>query len=196
MKFGRLKKMPEAAYQYFESPSVNQENRNPKFKIFWREDAFTQREDAFTQSDLVSTKDEQAQKLILQIRKFFFIFNQESLANQLITLFNFAKEERPTSPGISVNSLNSFYDFLKLNTNIRTPNLSLSPDRNIYASWRVEKRVFSAHFLPEGDIRFVLFKPNKRHPKRKIRVTGIATSDTLMEIIAPENLSDWVLYEG
>ncbi len=196
MKFGRLRKMPEAAYQYFESPSVNQENRNPKFKIFWREDAFTQREDAFTQSDLVSTKDEQAQELILQIRKFFFIFNQESLANQLITLFNFAKEERPTSPGISVNSLSSFYDFLKLNTNIRTPNLSLSPDRNIYASWRVEKRVFSAHFLPEGDIRFVLFKPNKRHPKRKIRVTGIATSDTLMEIIAPENLSDWVLYEG
>ena len=196
MKFGRLRKMPEAAYQYFESPSVNQENRNPKFKIFWREDAFTQREDAFTQSDLVSTKDEQAQELILQIRKFFFIFNQESLANQLITLFNFAKEERPASPGISVNSLSSFYDFLKLNTNIRTPNLSLSPDRNIYASWRVEKRVFSAHFLPEGDIRFVLFKPNKRHPKRKIRVTGIATSDTLMEIIAPENLSDWVLYEG
>jgi len=188
--------MPEAAYQYFESPSVNQENRNPKFKIFWREDAFTQREDAFTQSDLVSTKDEQAQELILQIRKSFFIFNQENLANQLITLFNFAKEERPTSPGISVNSLSSFYDFLKLNTNIRTPNLSLSPDRNIYASWRVEKRVFSAHFLPEGDIRFVLFKPNKRHPKRKIRVTGIATSDTLMEIIAPENLSDWVLYEG
>lgn len=196
MKFGRLRKMPEAAYQYFESPSVNQENRNPKFKIFWREDAFTQREDAFTQSDLVSTKDEQAQELILQIRKFFFIFNQESLANQLITLFNFAKEERPTSPGISVKSLSNFYDFLKLNTNIRTPNLSLSPDRNIYASWRVEKRVFSAHFLPEGDIRFVLFKPNKRHPKRKIRVTGIATSDTLMEIIAPENLSDWVLYEG
>lgn len=196
MKFGRLRKMPEAAYQYFESPSVNQENRNPKFKIFWREDAFTQREDAFTQSDLVSTKDEQAQELILQIRKSFFIFNQESLANQLITLFNFAKEERPASPGISVNSLSSFYDFLKLNTNIRTPNLSLSPDRNIYASWRVEKRVFSAHFLPEGDIRFVLFKPNKRHPKRKIRVTGIATSDTLMEIIAPENLSDWVLYEG
>lgn len=196
MKFGRLKKMPEAAYQYFESPSVNQENRNPKFKIFWREDAFTQREDAFTQSDLVSTKDEQAQELILQIRKFFFISHQESLANQLITLFNFAKEERPTRPGISVNSLSSFYEFLKLNKNIRTPNLSLSPDRNIYASWRVEKRVFSAHFLPEGDIRFVLFKPNKRHPKRKIRVTGIATSDTLMEIIAPENLSDWVLYEG
>jgi len=188
--------MPEAAYRYVESPSVNQENRNPKFKIFWREDAFTQREDAFTQSDLVSTKDDQVQELIHQIRKASFISNQESIAKQLITLFNFAKEERPASPGIAVDSLSNFYDFLKLYANIRTPNLSLSPDHNIYSSWRADGQLFSAHFLPDRDIRFVLFKPNNRHPQRKIRVSGTATGDTLTEIVAPESLSDWVLSEG
>ena len=59
--------MPEAAIQYFESPSVNKENQNPKLKVFRREDAFTEREDAFTQFDLVSTEDDQAQQLIRQI---------------------------------------------------------------------------------------------------------------------------------
>ena len=191
--------MPEAALQYFEydnTPSVNQENQGPKFKVIWRGDEFTQQENAFTQSDLVSTEDDQAYKLIHQIRKLSFVSNQESIANRLITLFNFAKEERPASPGISVNSLSSFYDFLMLDANIRIPSLSLSPDYNIYASWRAENRLFSAHFLPSGDIRFVLFKPNNRHPKRKIRVTGIATGDTLTKIIAPENLRDWVFGEG
>ena len=186
--------MPEAAYQYLESPSVTQENRNRKFKIFRREDAFTQREDAFTQSDLVSTKDDQTQELIHQIRK-AFVSNQENIANQLITLFNFAKDERPTSPGIAVDSLSSFYDFLKLYADITTPSLSLSPDHNIYASWRGENRIFSAHFLPDGDIRFVLFQPNNRHLKRKIRISGTATGDTLTKIVAPESL-DWVLGEG
>lgn len=183
--------MPEAALQYFEfydTPSVNQENQNPKLSVYWQDSAFTQ-------SDLVSTKDDQAQELIHQIRRSSFISDQESLANQLVTLFNYAKEERPASPGISVNSLSNFYDFLMLNANMRIPSLSLSPDHNIYASWRAENRIFSAHFLPDGDIRFVLFRPNNRHPNRKIRLTGTATSDTLKEIVAPESL-DWVLCEG
>lgn len=103
------------------------------------------------------------------------------------------KKKDPPGPGIAVNSLSSFFDFIKLHANIRTPSLSLSPDHNIYASWRGENRIFSAHFLPDGDIRFVLFKPNNRHPQRKIRVSGTATGDTLTEIVAPESLSDWVL---
>jgi hypothetical protein len=183
--------MLETAYHYFEfynTPSVNQENQNPKLLVFWRDNAFTQ-------SDLVSIKDDQAQELIHQIRKSSFVSNQESLANQLITLFNFAKEERPTSPGIAVNSLSSFYNFLKLYAIRMTPSLSLSPDHNIYASWREENRIFSAHFLPDGDIRFVLFKTNNRHPERKIRVTGTATNDTLTETVAPESLIGWVLDE-
>ena len=181
--------MPNATLQeieFYNTPYVNQENQNPKLSVSWRDNAFTQ-------SDLVSTKDDQAQELIHQIRTSSFVSNRDSLANQLITLFNFAKEERPASPGIAVNSLSSFFDFIKLHANIRTPSLSLSPDHNIYASWRGENRIFSAHFLPDGDIRFVLFKPNNRHPQRKIRVSGTATGDTLTEIIAPESLSDWVL---
>lgn len=177
----------KSSFEFYNTPSVNQENQNPKLAAF-------RPDNAFTQSDLVSTKDDQAQELIHQIRKSTLVSNQENLANQLVTLFKFAKEESPARPAISVNSLSSFYDFIKLYANtIKTPSLSLSPDHNIYASWRGDNRIFSAHFLPDGDISFVLFKPNNRHPQRKIRISGTATGDTLTEIVAPESLSDWVL---
>jgi hypothetical protein len=46
--------------------------------------------------------------------------------------------------------------------------------------------VFSIHFLPNADARFVMFKPNEKHPERKIRISGSATIDTL-------KLEDWIL---
>lgn len=161
--------------------TANQQNR--KLSVF-------RRDDPFTQTELLSTRDDQVQALIHQIRKY-----HENLANQLITLFNFAKEERSTSLGISMGSLGNFFDFLQLYITTKNPTLSLTPDYDIYASWRAEDRIFSVHFLQNGDIRFVLFKPNSRQPKRKIRVTGIATSDTLTEIVPRESLIHWVFDE-
>jgi hypothetical protein len=160
---------------------------NPK-KLYFKDNPFTQ-------TELLSTQDDQVQRLIYQIKNSIAISNHESLANELLALFNIAKEENPASPGIALDSLNTFYDFLQFHTNIKIPTLSLSPDYNIYASWRAKENVFSAHFLPNSEIRFVLFKPNHRHPKHKIRITGIATSDTLMEITPSENLNDWVFDE-
>jgi len=150
---------------------------------------------AFTQAELLSTQDEQVQDLIYQIRKSKIILNYEIIANKLLTLFKIAKEENPTSLGIAADSLSNFYYFIQSHENVKIPTLSLSPDYNIYASWRSKEQLFSAHFLPNYEIRFVLFKPNKRHPKRKIRISGTATSDTLMEITTPENLNGWVFDE-
>ena len=134
--------MPKLALRDFvfdNTPTVNQEK--PKLSVYWQDSGPS------TQAELLSTKDDQVQALIHQIRKSLFISNHENLANKLITLFNVAKEEKLTSLGISVNSLSNFYDFLRLYTNIKNPTLSLTPDYNIYASWRAENRIFSAHFL-------------------------------------------------
>ena len=209
MKFGRLKEMYDVAEwqpevqdfsQYKQLPIAEHfgdielddtpmvDQSFPKVKIYWVDDSSTQ-------TELLSTQDEKVQALIYLIRKSKIIPNHESLANRLLTLFNMAKEENPTSLGIAFESLNNFYDFIQLNTNIKNPTLSLSPDYNIYASWRAKGQLFSAHFLQNGEIRFVFFKPNKRHPKHKIRITGTVTSDTLMEITTPESLNNWVLDE-
>ncbi|MBN1999785.1 hypothetical protein JW935_19675 [candidate division KSB1 bacterium] len=150
----------------------------------------------FTQADLLSTQDDQVQSLIYQIRKSNIISNNERLATDLYTLFNITKEENPASLGISVDSLSNFYDFLQLYTNLVNPILSLSPDYNIYASWRSKKKIFSVHFLPKGGTHFVHFRPNKRQPEHKIRITGTCTIDSLFDIIEPSSLIGWVFNEG
>ena len=150
-------------------------------------------DDPFTQADLLNNEEDQVQELILQIRKSLSIPYHESLANRLLTLFNDAKEEDSASLGIAVGSLRNFYNFSRLHTKLKCPTISLTPDYNIYASWRGEQnRVFSVHFLPNGDVRFVIFKPNDRHPGRQIRLSGIATTDILMETVAPDAVSYWV----
>jgi hypothetical protein len=150
-------------------------------------------QDPITQATLLKNEEDQVQELVFQIRKSLSITYHESLANRLLTLFNDAKEEDSTSLGISVGSLRNFYNLFRLHTNLKCPTISLTPDYNIYASWRGEQnRVFSVHFLPNGDARFVIFRPNNRHPGRQIRLSGIATTDVLMETVAPDSVSDWI----
>jgi len=175
-------------------------------KIFYKNTAFVNQEefstsiidlpdnqDPITQATLLENEEDQVQELIFQIRKSLSITYHESLANRLLTLFNDAKEEDSTSLGISVGSLRNFYNFFQLHFNLKCPTISLTPDYNIYASWRGEQnRVFSVHFLPNGDARFVIFRPNDRHPGRQIRLSGIATTDVLMKTVVPDSVSDWI----
>jgi len=174
-------------FSYWITPAVDEEERKASVSD-WPEN-----EDPFTQTDLLNKEENQVQDSIFQIRKSLSIPYHESLAKRLLTLFNDAKEEDSASLGIAVGSLRNFYNFLKLHTNLKCPIISLTPDYNIYASWRgKQNRVFSVHFLPNADARFVIFKPNDRHPERQIRLSGIATTDVLMETVVSEAISDWV----
>ena len=169
------------------SPTVNQEYREATVN------GWTENEDPFTQSNLVDIEDNQVQQLIFQIRRSTFIPNNARLANRLTTLFHDAKEEDSTSPGIRVDSLRNFYFFLLLNNDLKYPNITLTPDNNIYISWEGEQdRLFSVHFLPNGITNFVIFKPNDRHPEQTIRLSGIATSDILMETVSPHGVNEWI----
>jgi len=150
-------------------------------------------QDPITQTTLLKREEDQVQELIFRIKKSKSICYRESLANRLLTLFNDAKEEDPDCLGIAAKSLRNFNNFLHLNTNLKCPTISLTPDYNLYASWRDEQnRVFSIHFLPNADVRFVIFKPNDRHPGLKIRISGAATTDILMETVTPYGIGDWI----
>ncbi len=156
---------------------------------------FTEKEDPFTQADLLDIEDFQVQELILRFRTLPSINYHERLVNRLFTLFNDAREEDPVSPGIAIGSLRNFYNFFQLHTNLKCPSISLTPDDNIYASWRSNHNlVFSMHFmLTNGDVRFVILKPNDMHSKKQIRHSGTATIDTLMDEVESSNVRDWIL---
>jgi|Deesub1362A_J573_1020465.scaffolds.fasta_scaffold09387_3 hypothetical protein len=155
---------------------------------------------AITQSNLIESEEieseeEEVQELIYQI-KASNIRYRDKIANQLITLFKDSKEEDPYSSGITAGSLRNFVNFLELYPNVKYPSISLTPEHNIYVSWRDEyNRLFSIHFLPNKDTRFVIFMPNYRHPERKIRISGITTVDVLMETVAFYRVTDWIFNE-
>ena len=155
---------------------------------------WSEKKNPFTQANLLDNEEDQTQDLIYRIRSSISIPYRERLANRLLTLFSDAKEEEPASFGIAVDSLRNFYNFLHLHTNLKYPSISLTPDDSIYASWRDEQnKVFSVLFLPNGeDARFVMFKPNNRHPKRQIRISGTATTDILIETVEPYDVLDWI----
>ena len=163
-------------------------NREPSKVSNWSE-----KENPFTQADFLDNEEAEVQKLILRIRTSLSIPDRERLANRLVVLFKDAKEDDITSPGISVGSLRYFINFFQLHTNLKRPTISLTPEYNIYASWRSEQnRVFSVHFLPNGDARFVIFKPNKNHPKQQVRISVITTTDVLVETVSPFGVLDWI----
>ncbi len=146
---------PLTRAHYRTNAAVNQEEHDAIIHD-WSE-----KEDPFTQTDLLDSEENKVQELIFRIRTSRSISHWERLANRLLTLYNDAKEEDSASPGIALGSLRNFYNFLQLHTNLKCPTISLTPDNNIYASWReVRNRVFSVHFLSNGDVRFVIFKPN------------------------------------
>ena len=144
-------------------------------------------------TNLLDSEEEQVRNLIFRIRTSLAIQYREKLADRLITLFNDAKEEDFTSGGIAIGSLRNFYNFFQLHADLKCPTISLTPDNNIYASWRVDqKKVFSVLFLPNGDTRFVIFKPNDLHPERQIRISGTTTTDMLKAGVAPHGVWDWI----
>jgi hypothetical protein len=181
-----LQKLP-IPYAYYRTALVNQEGYGTQIE-FWPGN-----KNSITQTNVLKNEEDQVQELIFQIKRLISIPYNDNLANKLLTLFNDAKEEDPYSLGISASSLRSFIDFLLSHTNLKCPTISLTPDYHIYASWRYEpNRLFSVHFLPNGDARFVIFNPNNRHPERITRISGVATTDILMETVIPNRVEEWI----
>ncbi len=177
---------------YSPTAAVNMAIVQEKCGTLIRRDWF-EKKDPLTQTDLLDCEENEIQELIFRIRR-LPVIPWESLANRLFVLYNDAKEEDSDSPGIALGSIRHFYNFLQSHTDLKCPILSLTPDNNIYASWKEGRnRVFSVHFLPSGDVRFVMFKPNNRHPERQIRISGTATTDTLMQTVTPNGLWDWII---
>ena len=174
-------------FYFITAPLVNQQE-SVGFSIGIAED-----QDPLTQKDLLNSSENEIQELIYQIRSAISILGRTTIANRLLNLYDLSKEEDPDFAGIKVKSLQNFYGFLQKNVTLRCPAISLTPDNNIYASWQGDgRRVFSILFLPDNDVRYVVFKPNDRHPGRMIRTSGITTSDNLMEEVAAYRLYDWI----
>ena len=70
----------------------------------------------------------------------------------------------------------------------------MTPEGYIYARWKADRqRLLSVQFLPDGNVRLVIFKPNPKHKNVIVRFSGLTTSDSLIDEILNHHISDWVL---
>lgn len=173
-------------YTFFKTSVVNLLNADPPFKT-WPE-----RKNPFTQSNFLNNSKELFE-LIQMFKETQFVSYRESLANRLINLFHDAKEEDPLSVGINTDSLRYFYMFLKSNTKLKHPIITLTPELDIYLTWKEgKKRLISIHFLPNGDAHLVVFMPNKINPELTERFYGKTTYDLLIENVERFGLNDLI----
>lgn len=104
-----------------------------------------------------------------------------SIASRLRELQLQQAQDSESAP-VSVESAESFVAFLRSVGGVSLPSLSLTPDGNIYASWRKRDRVFSAEFRSNGLARYVLFRPAPGDLESKLRSAGSAPANRLLSI--------------
>lgn len=157
----------------------------------------------FLRGGTISTQDftfpaeETAEKVICDAVPSLAISDKGELARRLLELERDLRDEaNPTCPGISVESLKKFFSFVRSNPDIRMPAISVSPDCNVYTSWKADSsRVFSIHFIPEADVRFVLFRPSQKQRGKMIRLSGSAVLEEVIDIARREGATDWIRRE-
>ena len=116
-------------------------------------------------------------------------------ARKLVARLNFLYEavlEDPEEGHVPPESLDNFIKFLQNTTNLKYPDVVLTPTNEISAQWRTApNRHFAVVFQATGEARFVIFTPNPKDPAKIDRLSGITSVDTLMEVVAPHGVLDW-----
>lgn len=142
--------------------------------------------------ELDKLRDDAVLKSISYVRSSSHISYAERLASRLKFLVDAAKEEEPDEVAISPQSLRNFVIFLQSTAKLKYPDIVLTPSKNIQAQWRTaSNRHFAVEFLPTGDARFVIFSPDPRHPEKTIRLSGLASIDSLLETAQPHGVLSW-----
>lgn len=140
-----------------------------------------------------TAEDETVEEIIWRIGATLSVPYRTKLASRLGDLQKAVQDEELDGRGIMAKSLQHFIELLKAYPALKCPIISVTPERNIYASWKAgPNRVFSVHFLPDAKVRFVIFCPNDKHPSETIRLSGTATVDVLIKLAQPYGVLDWV----
>ncbi len=117
------------------------------------------------------------------IRKTQIIPERQALTDRLGEMLADFKADYD-GKSLVADSLRGLFAFLRENTPVRLPKLTATPQGNLYAKWSRSQRDFaSIEFLPSGDARYVVFKPNPLHQGQTVKRSGFVTNDCLLSEI-------------
>ena len=74
---------------------------------------------------------------------------------------------------LSVRAIDGLVTFLEADASVGYPDVTATPAGDLYAEWRgTDGRKLSIEFLDSGDVRYLVFAPNPRHPQRTDRLSA------------------------
>lgn len=193
---------PVIPYSVGESPSANWPYRQSRGAMeekyshvhFWttsRGIALSVAQYAFRELDTLRKNDAYVRRKIDSVRGMADVACCEEIAERLTLLQSLYSEEN-AGRAMSADSIRSFGDFLRSCPNLRKPTLALTHEGYVYAKWSGEQgRLFSAEFLPSGDVSYVVFQPSNRGI-RVNRYYGTTTADSLSaDVLIPIGVLSW-----
>jgi hypothetical protein len=87
--------------------------------------------------------------------------------------------------------------FLRAMPDFRCPTVTITPSATFRAEWQAgQNRHLAVDFLPDGQVRFVVFSPDPRHPDRVQRVSGIVDRVDVIRAVEPYNVHRWATDAG
>ena len=116
------------------------------------------------------------------------------IASRLTELRNARLEEE--SEDIRAESVSEFISFIANHPKLRLPDIVLSPEGNIIAEWANGRgRLFSVHFLGNGQARVVVFVPDPSDPRSTLRASSLALVGSILLLSRNYGTDRWVLEE-
>lgn len=147
--------------------------------------------------DELRTPKGQIQRQITALRRGGRLPYRERLARRLDILLEALEEEEETWTETSPDSLRQMLLFLQAVPDFRCPTVTMTPSATFRAQWQAGRdRHFAVDFLPDGQVRFVVFAPDPRHPDRVQRVSGIVGRAEVIRAVEPYNVHRWAADAG
>jgi hypothetical protein len=122
---------------------------------------------------------------------------REHLARRLDFLLKALEEEGESWSNHSPESLRRMVQFLEAVPEFRCPTVTVTPMASFRAQWQAgPSRHFAVDFVPDEQVRFVVFAPDPGHPERVERVSGIVSATNAMKAIETYQVHRWAVDAG
>jgi len=151
----------------------------------------------FEKLDNLRTPEGQIKQIIRRVRITSRLSYRERLSNRLEFLLDAMKDEAEEWRKDSPESLRQMLLFLGTVPHFRYPPITITPSATFRIQWAaVRNRHFAADFLPDGQVKFVVFCPDPHHSNRVQRLSGITSRENLIDVVKPYKVSDWASDAG
>jgi hypothetical protein len=147
--------------------------------------------------DVLRTPKDRIREQIKALRSGSRLTYRQHLARRLDFLLKALEEEGESWSDHSPESLRQMLRFLEAVPEFRCPTVTVTPFATFRAQWRADRNQhFAADFVPDGQVRFVLFAPDPGDPERVERVSGIVSTANAMRAIETHQVHRWAADAG